>query len=102
MGWKTRRNGNRYFYRSRRVDGRVVTEYVGSGAAAEQVAAEMTKRQERGAADRAEREQLHAVMRDLTEAKRLANVAVASVLEAAGYHQHHRGEWRKRRVARSS
>lgn len=102
MGWQTRRNGKTYYYRSRRVDGRVVSDYVGSGATAEHVAADTAQRRARRAADRAQREQLAAITRDLAEAKRLATTAVASALEAAGFHQHHRGEWRKRRVARSS
>lgn len=39
MGWETRRN-NRYYYRARKVGGRVVKEYVGAGPVAETVAAQ--------------------------------------------------------------
>ena len=39
MGWEQRGN-NPYYYRARRINGRVVKEYVGTGASAEAAAAE--------------------------------------------------------------
>lgn len=55
MGWETRKRGGRYYTRSRKVGGRVVREYIGTGPIAElideQDAAERTERA-------AEREQL--------------------------------------------
>ena len=50
---------------------------------------------EREGADRAEADQLDRILTELArEARSLARDALA----AAGFHQHHRGEWRKRRA----
>ena len=102
MTWERRDRGGWYYTRSRRVGGRVVREYVGTGLGAV-LAAELDA-QER-AERKAEREALCA------EQERWGDMdaAVAQVCEAtdlmartalvlAGYHQHHRGEWRKRRT----
>jgi hypothetical protein len=99
VGWKTRRNGSRYYYRSRREGDRVISEYVGAGPAAETAAAEHTARCARRTAAREETRRLDAIARDLAEQRRIVDGAVAAALEATGYHRHHRGEWRKRRHA---
>ncbi|QDS98167.1 hypothetical protein [Adhaeretor mobilis] len=46
MAWENRGNNNRYYYRGRRVDGRTVKEYLGSGEAAERAAAEDEQRRQ--------------------------------------------------------
>jgi hypothetical protein len=102
MAWETRRNGRRYYYRVRRVNGRVVREYVGTGPAAEAAAAldsahrqlKQLGRAERAAKDAADRE----LEADLSLLDDLANLFARAALEAAGYHRHARGQWRKRRA----
>jgi hypothetical protein len=97
MAWK---NG-RYFYRSVRRGGRVETLYFGRGEAAEREAerlAEDRRRREAGdRATRARREELEALAR--AQAGRFARVEVVvrAALEAAGFHRHRRGAWRRRR-----
>jgi hypothetical protein len=93
MAWEK----GRYYTRSRKVNGRVVREYVGTGEAAEQVARlDASTRQEREArrAARAELAALDAPLDDLAE---VTDLLAQAVLVAAGYRRHHRGEWRKRR-----
>jgi hypothetical protein len=101
MGWETRRGSGHYYTRSRKVNGRIIREYVGSG-----LVAELAARQDAEArAQRlAERERLqHEAARwasastPLKELGQLLDGLTAATLIAAGYHQHHRGAWRKRR-----
>lgn len=101
MAWEARGSG-RYFYRKRRVGGRVVSEYVGAGEVAELVALAGQAQQESRRAEsalwlswRSEREaDGRAADGALAGLERLAHAA----LEAAGYHRH-QGQWRKRRMA---
>ena len=101
MAWENRRRGNRrYYYRSRRVDGRVVKEYVGRGPAAE-LAAEQdadarAKRDAQRTAERGHRHQHEAAVNRLAGFAEWCDMLVAGALLVAGLHNH-RGEWRRRR-----
>ena len=100
MGWE-QRGGRHYYYRSRKIGGQVVKEYIGAGSTADLIAAH----------DEAARERRAEVRRRIREdARRLADQAAqdeafsravdalaAAALMAAGYRQHARGAWRKRR-----
>ena len=101
MAWETRNGGGRYYTRSRKVNGRVVREYVGTGPHAELMAAIDTGRREeciaKAAAERLEREQWHAVDAQVRVLCGLVDTLTAQSLVAAGYHRHKRGEWRRRR-----
>lgn len=99
MSWETRGN-NRYYYRRRKVGGRVVSEYIGGGLLAEAVAGlDELERDERR---RAAAEWRAIVAADGQHAEALAEVdnvvrsAVAAALIASGYHQHRR-QWRRAR-----
>lgn len=101
MAWETRARGGRYYTRSRKVDGRVVREYVGGGAVGE-LAARLDARDRAGR--RAERARLDVVKREaeaagaaLAELDAIGEALARGALLAAGYRRHHRGEWRKRR-----
>jgi hypothetical protein len=108
MGWETRPSGRRYLYRSRRVDGRPVKEYlaaddaIGFGALMADDLARLQRRQatvraltrRRRAAYRGRVDGLLAAAADQNDALR---VVAEGVLCALGFHQHHRGEWRMRR-----
>ena len=98
MGWD---KGGRYYTRSRRENGRVVREHVGGGMIG-QLAAELdtidrSKREANLAAARAEQEEIAALDAPLHELNELADLLVRVAFVATGHHQHHRGEWRKRR-----
>lgn len=101
MGWETRQRGGSYYTRSRKVDGRVVREYVGGGIigelSAEQDDWERAQRQaaaERMQLERAQLAERDALMRDYC---RQVDTLMRDALMAAGYHQHARGEWRRKR-----
>ena len=103
MALETRGKGGRsYYYRKRKLDdGRVVSEYVGSGPLATFAAsrAEDDRRERAVAAttERAERDRMRADEAELDGFCTLADALARAALLNAGYHQHHRGEWRKRR-----
>jgi hypothetical protein len=96
------RNGRPYIYRSLRRDGRVTSEYGGSGEDARLIGdLEAIERAERDALRREEhdeRKRLDALDRILVELAGRARDLARDALTAAGYHQHDRGRWRKRRV----
>jgi hypothetical protein len=99
--WERRERGGLYYYRSRRVNGRVEKEYIGTGPlaelAAEADALEHRQREEEAKAWQAERERLEALEGLTEELCEAAELLTRATLLAAGYRQHHRGEWRKQR-----
>ena len=100
MAWEVRRNGRRYYYRSRRVHGRVVREYYGCGPVAEAIAAIDEARRAERQAERAVREAQRAADAELDaaaeELHELGALFAEAVMLAAGYHRHDRGSWRRR------
>ena len=99
MSWER----GRYYTRSRRVNGRIVREYVGKGPLA-QAASEADRylreqrRRERNAL-RDEMSEFSSLSRELQQLDLAYKTVVEIELKARGYHQHHRGQWRKRRYA---
>ena len=105
MAWEKRERGGPYYTRSKKVNGRVIREYVGGGAlgeiAARMDALERRRREEEAALWREERERLEALESITEELYEAAETLANAELVAAGYHQHKRGEWRKRRGTQS-
>src|SRR5262245_38379704 len=97
MSWEPR-PGGRYYTRTRRVAGRVVREYLGTGAGAVEAAAADEARRRQLQADVAARRALDAAIRELDQ---LVDLFVRAAMLAAGYHRPNRGPWRKRRVHKS-
>jgi len=98
---ETRQRGGSYYTRSRRVNGRVVREYIGGGERGEQAAAADAIARERREAERAEHTR-EVRQRDTAQAQLMSWYAAVDAhlhraLTVAGYHQHKRGEWRRRR-----
>ena len=102
MAWETRERGGRYYTRSRRQGSQVIREYFGSGPVA-QIAAQLDalrqlRREEARATRQAEEKLLQDMDESVEELDATCKELTQAALEAAGYHQHHRGEWRKRRA----
>jgi hypothetical protein len=100
MGWEAR--GRRlYYFRYRKVNGRVTRQYLGAGAAAEvAAAADALRRADRRAeseARRAEQARWAEAAAPLKELSWAADLLARAALLAAGFHQHSRSSWRKKR-----
>jgi hypothetical protein len=97
MGWETR-GGQSYYYRKQREGRRVVSTYCGRGEVATLFAALVELDQERRQQERAVNQAARAEFAELAGTPPELVVLLAEALNAAGYHHHKRGEWRKRRA----
>ena len=101
MGW----DKGRYYTRSKKVNGRVVRQYVGAGPAAELAAQRDAKEREIRATERAafrsEVAELVNLDKSLNELHDLVELVARAALAAAAYRQHKRGEWRQQRARRN-
>jgi hypothetical protein len=102
VGWEERERGGRYYTRSRRVEGRVIREYIGGGLAGEMAAeADRIERERREAEERRQRqelERLKALAVPVEELHEAAAILARAHLIAAGCHRH-KGEYRRARDA---
>ena len=98
MAW----DKNRYYSRSFKVDGCIIRQYIGGGEAGRLAAQQDQERREeirlRRDAARRLMADLGAVDETVSTLCRRTEIAARAALHTAGYYQHHRGEWRKRRV----
>jgi len=106
MAWEKRDRGGLYYTRSRKVNGKVLREYVGGGALGEIAALkdkyERRRREEDAAFFKEEREQLEALSAPIDELCEAAETIARAVLLAAGFRRHNRSEWRRQRDQRTS
>jgi hypothetical protein len=100
MSWETRERGGRYYTRSRRVNGQVVREYIGTG-----FVAEMASELDRLDRERREQERIERRLAMIETEEREAPIKALhddiemiarGALLAGGYHRHH-GQWRRKR-----
>ncbi len=100
MGWKLI-NGHRYYYRSERRNGRVVTEYVGDGDCGQLIELQQRDFNIRRSLERADRqseeEASEAGERIVAEWFNGVQAVADAAVAAAGFHKH-RGQWRRRRM----
>lgn len=103
MAWEHRRGGGRYYTQSRRVNGRVRRVYWGKGPIAEKVAEGdallQRQREDRRQGQRAEAEAIRQTEQQFQYVSQICRRLVQDTLESAGFHRHHRGEWRRRRMS---
>src|SRR6516165_8249637 len=102
MAW-VQRGRKRYFYRTVRRGRRTKLVYLGSGAAAEEAAADIERRraerQAQAAALRADALRHAAATAPLDELCALSDLVMRATLIGRGFHQHCQGQWRRRRHA---
>ena len=98
MGW----NLGRYYTRSKKVNGRIYREYVGGGEtgllAAQHDQAQREMRMQRRDAAKRLMSDLKAIDETVITLCHRCEIAARAAMWAAGYYQHHRGEWRQRSV----
>ena len=98
MGWDL----GRYYTRSFKVNGRTIRQYVGGGEtgrlAAQHDQAQREKRMQRRDAAKRLMSDLKAIDETVMTLCLKADLAARAAMWAAGYYQHHRGEWRRRGV----
>jgi hypothetical protein len=101
MGWEKRERGGLYYTRSKKVDGRVIREYVGGGTlghlTALQDAQERLRREEEAASWKQERERLEALVAPVEDLCEATEILYRAALLSAGFRRHQRGEWRRKR-----
>src|SRR5215208_1402826 len=104
MGWENRERGGHYYTRSRKVDGRVVREYVGGGVIGELAArfdeAEREKRKIEATMERLERVRVESLVAPVVELCDIAQILCHATLVDSGYRRY-QGKWRRRREQRS-
>lgn len=98
MGWD--KNG-RYYTRSHKISGRVVREYIGGGVigkmAEKKDLDERAQRANRVKDWKAQKEGMEAVEAVVAQLCDVTDLLARAAFLAAGYHQHKRGEWRRKR-----
>jgi hypothetical protein len=98
MGWEYRARGGPYYVRHTKRNGREIREYFGRGPEAEKAAAEDARKQAERERERMEWKQLEELDSEVTEFSDLVDFLSKGTLLTEGFHQHHRGEWRKRSI----
>jgi hypothetical protein len=105
MAWKQR--GSRfYYYRNKKINGRVITEYLGVGMLAELAAQldgiERITRETKAKALRKVKAEQDAIDQQIDELGEQVRACIEAELLSRGYRQHKRGEWRKKRDGRAT
>ena len=101
MGWEMRGNAGPYYTRTRREGGSFVRQYLGRGELAHLLAqldaSDREDRDDAAATERAQRAAVEGAFALLADLESATDTLARAALVAAGYRQHHRGEWRRRR-----
>ena len=95
MGWQ-KRNGRWFFYRSKRVDGRVITEYIGAGERAQEIIAKQEEKTAKKQAIDAANDEAAARSQHLAELDAVSDSLTSAELVREGFHQRRRMPWARR------
>jgi hypothetical protein len=95
MAWE-RRGNQTFYYRSHKINGRVVRSYLGRGDRAKGAALVDAQRRETLEEERAERQDWESMDERIAQLHQLTKLLSHSHLVIAGFYKHHRGEWRRR------
>ena len=102
MAWQIRPGRRPVYFRSVRIGGKVVRQYIGSGPEAERIAAADAQRRAEGKAkvemQKTERARLETTATPLSDFSAQLELLMRAELLAAGCHQHAHCEWRRRHV----
>ena len=102
MAWETR-FGRQYYYRGRRMNGRIEKVYLGAGSVAVRAAEKDAAAKARRAAEKAELAALEGRLAGVdqlgVEVHRGTDMLAEAMLLALGFREHH-GQWRKKRNGR--
>jgi len=98
MSWETRKDKS-YYYRKRRVDGHVISEYLGRAENAARAATEDTRVHDNRTQEQARVQELDELIRQYDQFAQSVQMLVDAHLLLNGYHKH-RGQWRKIRNLR--
>ena len=96
MAWE-QRGTHEYYYRTRKQQGRIIRQYYGRGILAEIAAREDAERQKIREQERTEQKAWEAVDAQVDSLDTLITLLSHSTLVNAGFYQHHRSEWRRRK-----
>jgi hypothetical protein len=101
MGIESRNNGNNlYYYKKKRLDGRVVSEYQGAGDVVPILqrieARERAEKEAERERQRIERMSMAEIDKQIDDFSRMVDALMEAELIAKGFHQHKR-QWRRRR-----
>jgi hypothetical protein len=98
VGWSKRSENCRYYYRFKKIKGKVLATYVGHGPEAERQAAQDAEKRKAREAQWASRRAELATLRRADGPLRILSTEVDLFLQASlvtnGYKQHDHGEWR--------
>ena len=101
MAWESRNGRGRYYTRSRKINGRVVREYIGAGLAGELAAAEDEHRHAQRCAAREALQKARSPLdwadRAITRVYTEIDWRCRAAAVAGAYYRHHRGDWRRKR-----
>lgn len=95
MAWE-QRGQKRYYYRKKRANGRVISEYCGSDVTGQITELEAQRRQAERKAQREEKEAFRRLERQIDDVCQDIGLIRNALLVANGYHRH-KGQWRKKR-----